>query len=151
MLSAKGRVCTNKVLILNKMQTLRDRLKGYINEGEQKVQKRQADADAAKSAWLDSEAEYLILKKKAEELDALVAADLQTVTSLSSLLDLNKARLAKVRASVTEQLAEIDDEEAIIRELLGYIGDLTSSTVDVVRCSSRYPDHPAHHVPPFAG
>jgi hypothetical protein len=157
MLSAKGRVCTNKVLILNKMQTLRDRLQGYITEGQQKVQKRQADADAAKSAWLDSEAEYLMLKKKAEELDALVTADLKTVTSLASLLDLNKARLAKVRASVTEQLAEIDEEEAIIRELLGYLGDLTSSTVDVVRSSSRYPDHlPCfvpwlHHLSRFAG
>jgi hypothetical protein len=132
MLSAKGRVCNNKVFILDKMQALRDRLQGYIDQGLLKVQKRSSDADAAKSAWLDAEGEYLMLKKKAEELDALVAEDLKKVTSLTSLLELNKARLAKVCASVTEQLGEIDEEEAIIRELLGYIGDLTSSTVDVV-------------------
>ena len=133
MLSAKGRVCKNKVFILDKMQTLRNRLQGYIDQGVLKVQKRESDEAAAKSAWLDAESQYLLSKKKAEDADATVAQDLKKVESLSSLLDLNKARLAKVRASVTEQLSEIDEEEAIIRELLGYIGDLHSSTVDVVR------------------
>jgi flagellar biosynthesis chaperone FliJ len=132
MLSAKGRVCGNKVYILNKMQTLRDRLKGYIDQGSQKVQKREADEAAAKSAWLDAESEYILTKKKAEDSDAIVAEDLKKVASLATLLDLNKARLSKVRASVTEQLSEIDEEEAIIKELLGYISDLHSSTVDVV-------------------
>jgi hypothetical protein len=33
MLSAKGRVCGNKVFIIDKLQALRDRLKGYIEEG----------------------------------------------------------------------------------------------------------------------
>ena len=133
MLSAKGRVCNNKVGILDKMTALRKRLQGYIQQGEQKVQKREADADAAKQAWLDAEGAYLVDKKKAESLDAQVVEDLKKVTSLMELLELNKKRLAKVRASVTEQLSEIDEEEAIIRELLGYIGDLTSSTVDTVR------------------
>ena len=133
MLSAKGRVCKNKVFILDKMQTLRNRLQGYIDQGQLKVQKREADESAAKSAWLDAEAEYILQKKKAEDADAAVAQDLKKVESLTSLLALNKARLAKVRASVTEQLSEIDEEEAIIRELIGYIGDLHSSTVDVVR------------------
>ena len=133
MLSAKGRVCRNKVYILDKMQTLRNRLQGYIEQGVQKVQKREADESAAKSAWLDEEAQYLLQKKKAEDADATLAQDLKKVEALTSLLELNKARLAKVRASVTEQLSEIDEEEAIIRELLGYIGDLHSSTVDVVR------------------
>jgi hypothetical protein len=132
MLSAKGRVCGNKVVILEKMQTLRNRLQGYIEQGGQKVQKRTADEAAAKSAWLDAEAQYLIQKKAAEDADAAVAQDLKKVESLSSLLELNKARLAKVRAKVTEELSEIDEEEAIIRELLGYIGDLHTSTVDVV-------------------
>ncbi len=132
MLSAKGRVCGNKVYILDELQTLRNRLLGYIDQGMQKVQKREADANAAKSAWLDAEAQYLVQKQKAEEYDATVAQDLKKVQSLMSLLDLNKARLSKMRASVTEQLSEIDEEEAIIRELLGYISDLHSSTVDVV-------------------
>jgi hypothetical protein len=132
MLSAKGRVCKNKVYILDKLQTLRNRLQGYIDQGAQKVQKREADEAAAKLAWLDAESQYVISKKKAEDADATVAQDLKRVESLTSLLGLNKARLAKVRASVTEQLSEIDEEEAIIRELLGYIGDLHSSTVDVV-------------------
>jgi hypothetical protein len=133
MLSAKGRVCSNKVYILDKMTTLRNKLQGYIEQGVQKVQKRTTDADAAKSAWLDAEGAYLIAKKKAESLDAQVVEDLKKVQSLTELLALNGRRLAKVRASVTEQLSEIDEEEAIIRELLGYIGDLTSSIVNVVR------------------
>jgi hypothetical protein len=137
MLSAKGRVCKNKVYILDKMQTLRNRLQGYIDDGAQKVQKREAGESAAKSAWLDAEGQYLVSKKQAEDADATVAQDLKSVESLSSLLALNKARLAKVRASTTEQLSEIDEEEAIIRELLGYISDLHSSTVDVVRASAR--------------
>jgi hypothetical protein len=136
MLSAKGRVCGNKVFILNKMQTLRDRLQGYIDQGVQKVQKREADEAAAKSAWLDAESQYILSKQEAEKADATVADDLKKVASLTGLLELNKARLAKVRASVTEQLSEIDEEEAIIRELLGYISDLHSSTVDVV--SARF-------------
>jgi hypothetical protein len=131
MLSAKGRVCNNKVVILDKMTTLRNKLKGYIDEGDKKVKKRETDASTAKQAWLDAEGAYLIAKSKAESLDKQVAEDLKKVTSLTELLDLNKKRLAKVRASVTEQLSEIDEEEAIIRELLGYIGDLTTSTVDV--------------------
>jgi hypothetical protein len=139
MLSAKGRVCGNKVYILDKMQTLRNRLQGYIDAGAQKVQKREVDASAAKSAWLDAESQYLLSKKQAEDADATVAQDLKTVESLTGLLALNKARLAKVRASTTEQLSEIDEEEAIIRELLGYIGDLHSSTVDVVRASDHAP------------
>jgi hypothetical protein len=136
MLSAKGRVCNNKVVILDKLQTLRNRLQGYIDEGAQKVQKRETDASNAKSAWLDAEGQYLLAKKTAEDADATVANDLKKVSSLSSLLELNKARLSKLRASTTEQLSEIDDEEAIIRELLGYISDLHSSTVDVVRAPS---------------
>ncbi len=142
MLSAKGRVCTNKAYILDKMATLRSKLQGYTEQGAQKVQKRVANADAAKLAWLDAEGAYLIAKKKAESLDAQVAEDLKKVTSLTELLELNTKRLAKVRASVTEQLAEIDEEEAIIRELLGYIGDLTSSTVNVVRLP--FPLSPLH-------
>jgi hypothetical protein len=132
MLSAKGRVCRNKVYILDKMQTLRNRLQGYIDQGSQKVQKRTEQEAAAKSAWLDAEAEYMVQKKAAEDADAAVAQDMKKVEQLMSLLELNKARLAKVRAKVTEELSEIDEEEAIIRELLGYIGDLHSSTVDVV-------------------
>ncbi len=139
MLSAKGRVCNNKVYILDKMTALRTKLQGYIEQGLQKVQKREDDANAAKQAWLDAEGAYLIAKKKAETLDVQVAEDLKKVTSLTELLDLHKKRLAKVRASVTAQLSEIDEEEAIIKELLGYIGDLTSSTVDVVRVSSPFP------------
>lgn len=131
MLSAKGRVCNNKAFILDKMLALRNKLQGYTEQGAQKVVKRGTDADAAKTAWLDSEGAYLIAKKKAESLDAQVTEDLKKVTSLTELLELNRKRLAKVRASVTEQLAEVDEEEAIVRELLGYIGDLTSSTVDV--------------------
>jgi hypothetical protein len=141
MLSAKGRVCNNKVVILDKMTTLRNKLKGYIDEGEKKVKKRETDTDAAKQAWLDEEGAYLIAKSKAESLDKQVAEDLKKVTSLTELLDLNKKRLAKVRASVTEQLSEIDEEEAIIRELLGYIGDLTKSTVDVVRAERYWSNH----------
>jgi len=131
MLSAKGRVCNNKVYILSKMQTLRDRLQGFIEAGAQKVQSREKAESDAKSAWLDAESQYLLAKKQAEDADATVAQDLKKVESLSGLLALNKARLAKVRASTTEQLSEIDEEEAIIRELLGYISDLHSSTVDV--------------------
>jgi hypothetical protein len=136
MLSAKGRVCNNKVVIVDKMTALRNKLQGYIDQGLQKVQKRETDANAAKQAWLDAEGAYLIAKKKAETLDLQVAEDLKKVASLTELLDLHKKRLAKVRASVTEQLSEIDEEEAIIKELLGYVGDLTSSTV-VVRASSE--------------
>jgi hypothetical protein len=154
MLSAKGRVCNNKVYILSKMQTLRDRLQGYIEAGAQKVQQREAEESAAKSAWLDSESQYVLAKKQAEHADAAVAQDLKKVASLSELLVLNKARLAKVRASTTEQLSEIDEEEAIIRELLGYIGDLHSSTVDVVRAPNNVRErcrlparaHPVHRV-----
>jgi hypothetical protein len=137
MLSAKGRVCNNKVFILDKMQALKNRLQGYIDQGSQKVQKRETDTATAKSAWLDAESQYLLSKQKAESSDGTVAQDLKKVETLSSLLELNKARLAKVRASVTEQLSEIDEEEAIIKELLGYVGDLTSSTVDVVRTHIR--------------
>ena len=133
MLSAKGRVCNNKVYILDKLQTLRNRLQGYIDQGAQKVQKREADSATAKSAWLDAEGQFQLSKKEAEDADATVEKDIKEVSTLSSLLELNKVRLAKLRASVTEQLSEIDEEEAIIRELLGYISDLHSSTVDVVR------------------
>ena len=128
MLSAKGRVCNNKVVIVDKMTALRTKLQGYIEQGLQKVQKREAGADAAKQAWLDAEGAYLIAKKKAETLDLQVAEDLKKVASLTELLDLHKKRLAKVRASVTEQLSEIDEEEAIIKELMGYISDLSASS-----------------------
>jgi hypothetical protein len=133
MLSAKGSVCGNKVFILDKMQTLKNKLQGYIDQGSQKVQQRVTDADAAKSAWLDAESQHLLSKQKAESSDATVAQELKKVESLSSLLELNKSRLAKVRAATTEELSKIDNEEAIIKELLGYVGDLTASTVDVVR------------------
>ena len=119
MLSAKGRVCNNKVYILDKLQTLRNRLQGYIDQGAQKVQKREADSATAKSAWLDAEGQFQLSKKEAEDADANVEKDIKKVSTLSSLLELNKVRLAKLRASVTEQLSEIDEEEAIIRELLG--------------------------------
>jgi hypothetical protein len=149
MLSAKGRVCGNKVFIMEKLQTLRDRLMGFIEEGARKVKKREDDEAAAKQAWLDAEAQYLVKKKEAEAADAIVAEDLKKVTALSSLLDLNKARLAKLRASVTEQLSEIDEEEAIIRELLGYISDLHSSTVDVVRTHPSSRKRKAHALSGF--
>ena len=141
-------MCGNKVLILEKMQTLRDRLQGFIDEGSQKVTKREADANAAKQAWLDAEGAYMVAKKNADSLDAQVAEGMKKVTGLMELLELHKNRLAKVRAAVTEQLSEIDEEEAIIRELLGYIGDLTSSTVDVVR--ARFPFYTCLVPPPAA-
>jgi hypothetical protein len=133
MLSAKGRVCGNKVLILQKMQQLKDKLVGFQTDARNKLNLRVQQEAAAKRAWLDEEGKYAIQKAAVDLDSANVAESLKNVASLRDLVELRKSRLAKVRAENTEALGEIDEEEAIIRELLGYIGDLTKSTVDVVR------------------
>jgi hypothetical protein len=136
MLSAKGKVCGNKAYILQKMQQLKDRLIGFKTEALNKLNLRVQQEATAKNAWLDEEGRYAV-QKAAVELDTTnIDKSLKTVASLLDLVELRKARVSKVRADNTEALGEIDEEEAIIRELLGYIGDLTKSTVDVVFCQA---------------
>ena len=108
------------------------KLQDFIVQGSSKVALRQTQADTAKSAWLDAEGQYEIDTKKVATDELNIAADMKKVSLLTEVVSANRARLAKVKASNTEQLGEIDDEEAIIRELLDYINDLTTSTVDVV-------------------
>ena len=132
MLSAKGRVCGNKVYILQKMQQLRDKLVGFQTDALNRVNLRDQQAASSKAAWLDAEGKYAILKAAVDLDTAQIARSEKNVANLQDLIALRKARLAKVRAENSEALSEIDEEEAIIRELLGYISDLTKSTVDVV-------------------
>jgi hypothetical protein len=132
MLSAKGRVCGNKVYILKKMKELKDRLIGFQTDARSKLNLRVQQEASAKQAWLDEEGRYAVQKAAVDLASTNVAKSLKNVASLQDLVELRKARLSKVRAENTEVLGEIDEEEAIIRELLGYIGDLTKSTVDVV-------------------
>ncbi len=140
MLSAKGRVCGNKVYILQKMRQLRDKLVGFQTDAQNKLNLRVQQEASAKRAWLDEEGQYAIQKAAVDLDNANVAISLKNVASLRDLVELRNSRLSKVRAENTEALSEIDEEEAIIRELLGYIGDLTTSTVDVVLCQPSSPD-----------
>lgn len=104
----------------------------FITQGAAKVALRQSQADSAKSAWLDAEGQYAVDKAAFDNDELTVASDLKKTLLLQDLVQNSQARLAKVKANNTEELSEIDEEEAIIRELLGYISDLTKSTVDVV-------------------
>jgi hypothetical protein len=150
MLSAKGRVCGNKVYILQKMQQLRDRLVGFQTDAQSKLNLRVQQKATTNQKWLDEEGRYAIQKAAVDLGTANVAKSMKNVASLQDLVELRKARLAKVRADNTEALGEIDDEEAIIRELLGYIGDLTKSTVDVVRRQRRFAPPASHRDSPIA-
>jgi hypothetical protein len=133
MLSAKGRVCGNKDYILQKMWQLKDKLVGFQTDAQNKLNLRIQQEIAAKKAWLDEEGKYAVQKAAVELDSANMARSLKNVASLQDLVELRKARISKIRADNTNALSEIDEEEAIIRELLGYISDLTKSTVDVVR------------------
>jgi hypothetical protein len=128
MLSSKGKVCSNKDFILTKLQELLSNLQTFESEGSAKVVLRESQADAAKSSWLDAEGQYSVEKAALDQDDANLAADLKKVSTLQDLVGLNKVRLAKVKANNTEELSEIDDEEAIIKELMGYISDLSASS-----------------------
>jgi hypothetical protein len=137
MLSATQRVCGNKDIIFQKMKQLRDKLVGFVIDGQNKLNLRVQQESSTKQIWLDEEGQYAIQKAACERGKITVASDVKHVIYVQDLLALSKIRLAKVKANNTEELGEIDDEEAIIRELLGYISDLTKSTVDVVCFSSR--------------
>jgi hypothetical protein len=148
MLSTKGKVCGNKDYMLQKMLELRDKLVAFEQEIRKQVDKRAEQESSAKTAWLDEEGQYALQTAALDQAKLNLAADLKKVTSRQDLLALSKARLAKVKAATTDQLSEIDEEEAIIRELLGYISDLTKSTVDVVRQSpARAPECPSSRHP----
>ncbi len=132
MLSTKGKVCGNKDYMIQKMLDLRDRLVAFEHEIKSELNKRVEQESSTKRAWLDEEGRYAVQTAARDHAKVNVAADLNKVSLHQDLLALSKARLSKVRSNTTEQLSEIDEEEAIIRELLGYIGDLTESTVDAV-------------------
>ncbi len=122
------------------MQQLKEKLVGFQADAQSKLNLRVQQKASAKKNWLDEEGRYAIQKAAVDLGSANVAKSLKNVASLQDLVELRNARLAKVRADNTEALGEIDEEEAIIRELLGYIGDLTKSTVDVVHRQASYPD-----------
>jgi hypothetical protein len=130
MLSANGKVCGNKAYILQQMQQLKDKLIGFQTNARNRLSLRIQQESYAKQAWLDEEGKYAIQKAAVNSDTANVEMSVRKVASLQDLVALRKARLAKVKNDNTD----IDGEDAIIRELLGYINDLTKSTVDVVRC-----------------
>ncbi len=101
------------------------RLRDLIQQGNLRVQKREAELLRAKEAWLNSAAEYALLKKKADDLELIVISYLKKADSLSSLVKLNADRLDKVHTSVAEKLDEIEDEVGIVQEILGYINSLS--------------------------
>jgi hypothetical protein len=134
MLSAKGKVCGNKEYIVQKMKELKDKLIGFRTDAQKKVDVRVQQEASAIQAWLDEEGRYAVQKAAVEQDTTNIDKSVKAVASLVDLVAFRKARVSKVTADNTEALGEIDEEVAIIRELLGYISDLTKSTVDVVHC-----------------
>jgi hypothetical protein len=61
-----------------------------------------------------------------------VKAALKKAVGLQDVVDDDTRRLATLRANVTEELAEIDEEEAMIRENLALVNQI-DSTPDTVR------------------
>jgi hypothetical protein len=121
MLSSKGNFCAKKGMILTKMQSLLDQLQGLKNASESRMAYREEEADASKRAWLDAEGTHATLQSAADRYALDVKDALKKVVNHENDVKDESARLEGMRANHTRELAEIAEEETIIREILSYI------------------------------
>ena len=130
MLSSKGKFCSKRVLIKGKFNDLIETLRGLTIRSKARVVKRTADSKAADTAWLEAEGQYAIDTKNeliaAENVADALKHTLQATTDMGQ----EQTRLDAMKISKEKSITEIEEEEAIIREILGYITTLENSKIE---------------------
>jgi hypothetical protein len=126
------------------MYTLLKKLRDTEVVSKQRVVDREITVNTSMTAWYNAESEYQINAQK--EVTALTEfnAQLKVVADLSSQRTIQEAYVERVRTDNIAQIADMDDQEAIIRLILADIKELSAMpgvTVSIpphdqrIRCS----------------
>ncbi len=126
-LSTKGRLCTRKDYLVSKLQGLASHLQALTDASSTRTEYRKTVETEAKQKWLDSEGHHAMLQKTVEKEELDLKAGLKLAVGLQDVVDDDRARLAALRANITEELREIDEEEAMIREQLALTKQLSDA------------------------
>lgn len=136
---SESKLCPVNGIVIKKMQELLAKLKNLRIAASDRVNARKAEADAAQQAWLDAEGKTAVLKKTSEDKTLSYNNQLKLVTDLTTDVKLDTQRFDMMSTNYTREKAEIEEEEEVIRLIIGDLKELTALPPSETQTSTNQP------------